>query len=395
MEEAEMDGPEREPANLASDGAGYLATARRIGPQLAAVADEIEQRGELPAAILAMLVDNGFFRLLLPRSVGGGELDPISFVSIAEEIARHDASTAWCLGQANGCSMTAAYLDPAVAQTIFGPANGVVAWGPGPGSIAAVPGGYRLTGSWSFASGSHHATWLGAHVPEPDGSGEIRTLLFPKTSAKLKNTWRTVGLRGTGSDSYSVSDLFVPAEFTVLRGPAVRPREPGRLYRFTRGNLYASGYAGVALGIARGMVDDFVDLARGKVPQGAKTPLRENNVIQATVAQAEAQLRAARSLLLGTLGELWEAAGGQERLSREQNASLRLAATWAIHQARDVVTMLYHAAGSTAIFNDNPFERRFRDMHTASQQSQGRLAHLETVGQVLLGMEPRMPMFTF
>ena len=151
----------------------------------------------------------------------------------------------------------------------------------------------------------------------------------------------------------------------------------------------------MALGIARGMLEDFVELARDKVPRGAKGTLRENNVIQSQVAQAEAKLRSSRAFLLCTLDEMWGEAGRTGHFSRAQSASLRLASTWAIHQARDVVSALYHAAGSTAIFDDNPFERRFRDMHTASQQSQGRPVHLETVGQILLGLEPQMAMFTF
>ncbi len=390
-----MDVASPEKPTTATDGSDYVARARGLAADIAAAADEIERRGELPRELVATLIDGGFFRLLQPRFLGGAELDPISFVQITEEIARHDASTAWCLGQNNGCSMTAAYLDRDVARTIFGPPDGILAWGPGPATIEPAPGGFRLSGTWSFASGSHHATWLGAHVPEPDGSGTIRTLLFPKTSTKMKEIWRVVGLRGTGSDSYSVADLFVPEEFTVLRGPGIRARETGRLYSFTRGNLYASGFAGVALGIARGTFDAFVALACDKVPRGAKGTLRENNVVQLQVAQAEAKLRSSRSFLLGTLAELWDTAGRTGGFSREQGASLRLASTWAIHQARDVVTALYQAAGATAIFNDNPFERRFRDMHTACQQSQGRPIHLETVGQVLLGLEPQTAMFTF
>src|SRR5215471_1352459 len=167
-----MDGPEREPNDVSTVGAYFLSKARRIGPELAAAADEIEHRGELPIPVLSTLIDNGFFRLLQPSSVGGIELDPVSFVLVVEAIARYDASTAWCLGQANGCSMTAAYLNPEVAKSIFGPPDGILAWGPGSATIETVPGGYRLTGNWSFASGSHHATWLGAHVG--DGSGTIR-----------------------------------------------------------------------------------------------------------------------------------------------------------------------------------------------------------------------------
>ncbi len=390
-----MDVVVRAPRSAATDGAEYIVRARRLGPQLAAASDEIERRGELPVELVSTLIENGFFRLLQPRFLGGAELDPMSFVQVVEEVARHNASTAWCLGQNNGCSMTAAYLDREVARTIFGPPDGILAWGPGPATMQQVLGGFRVTGTWSFASGSHHATWLGAHVAEPDGSGAVRTVLFPKTRAKMKGTWRVIGLRCTGSDSYSVSDLFVPAEFTVLRGPEIRPREQARLYCFTRGNLYASGYAGVALGIARGVLEAFIELARAKIPHGAKGTLRENNVIQSQVAQAEAKLRSSRSLLLGTLAEMWDEAGQTGCLSGAHKASLRLASTWAIHQARDVVSALYHAAGSTAIFNDNPFERRFRDMHTASQQSQGRPVHLETVGQILLGLEPQTALFTF
>jgi alkylation response protein AidB-like acyl-CoA dehydrogenase len=378
-----------------ASGEEYVARARALGPTIALAADEIERCGELPPALVRELIEARFFRLLQPRFLGGAELDPVSYVPIIEKIASHDASTAWCLGQNNGCSMTAAYLDPLVARDIFGPDDGILAWGPGPATAERVFGGYRLTGSWSFASGSHHATWLGAHVPDPDGSGAIRTLLFPKPSAEMKAVWRVIGLRGTGSDAYSVENLFVPEEYTVLRGPNIKAREPGSLYRFTRGNLYAAGFAGVALGIARGTMSSFIDLARDKVPRGAKTTLRENAVVQTMVAEAEAKLRASRSILMETLREMWSEVETHGAFTPTQAASLRLASTWAIHQARDAVTTLYQAAGATAIFDENPFERRFRDMHTACQQSQGRPVHLQSVGQILLGLEPQTALFTF
>ena len=219
--------------SVTDGGPEYIRLAGSLGPQIAAASDEIERRGELPAEIVSTLIENGFFRLLQPRSLGGAELDPMSFVQVLEEVARHNASAAWCLGQNNGCSMTAAYLDPAVAKTIFGPPDGILAWGPGPATMQRVPGGYRLSGTWSFASGSHHATWLGAHVPEPDGSGAIRTLLFSKTSAEMKDTWHVVGLRGTGSDGYSVTHLFVPAESSPCRAA---PRSG----RASRGGFTAS-----------------------------------------------------------------------------------------------------------------------------------------------------------
>ena len=384
----------------------YLRRAQELGPELDAAAEEIEQRRELPEAIIEALMERGLFRLLLPRTLGGAELRPAAYVSVIEEVAKHDASTAWCLGQACGCTMTSAYLDPAVAREIFGGKRGIVAWGPpGPAEAHAVPGGYRLTGTWSFASGSHHATWLGAHVAildpngvlqlRPDGGRAMRTLLFPKASASLTDIWHVIGLRGTGSDSYTVTDLFVPEKYTVLRENAAKAHQTGLLYAFSSSNIYASGFAAVALGIARSALDAFVELARDKIPRGAKRTLRDNNVVQAQVSQSEARLCAARAFLLGSLDEIWRDVSGSRRLTMDHNTTIRLASTWAIHQARDVVDMAYHAAGATAIFQNNPFERRFRDVHTVIQQYQGRQAHFETVGQVLLGLEPEGGMFTF
>lgn len=386
--------------------ADYIERARELGPELEASAEEIERRRELPEPILEALVEHGLFRLLLPRSLGGGELPPAGYVQVIEEVARHDASTAWCLGQATGCTMTSALLDPEVAREIFGGKRGIVAWGPpGPAEARAVRGGYRLTGTWSFASGSHHATWLGAHVAilaedggprvRPDGGPVIRTLLFPKASAQFTDIWHVIGLRGTGSDAYTVTDLFVPEKYTVLREADPKPRQPGRLYAFSSSNIYSSGFAGVALGIARSTLDAFIELARDKVPRGAKRTLRDNNVVQSQVAQSDARLRAARAFLLGSLEEIWRDVAQTERVTLDHNTTIRLASTWAIHQASEVVDTVYHAAGATAIFESNPFERRFRDIHTVIQQYQGRQVHFETVGQVLLGLQSEGTMFTF
>ena len=130
------------------------------------------QRRELPEAIVAALVERGLFRLLLPRSLDGAELLPAEYVPVIEELAKIDASTAWCLNQNSGCSMTAAHLAPEVAREIFGGPRGILAWGPGPGEAHRVAGGYRVTARWAFASGSHHATWLGCHVPVIEADGK-------------------------------------------------------------------------------------------------------------------------------------------------------------------------------------------------------------------------------
>jgi alkylation response protein AidB-like acyl-CoA dehydrogenase len=260
----------------------------------------------------------------------------------------------------------------------------------------AVAGGYRASGSWSFASGIKHATWLGGHSPvlEPDGSPRLapdgkpaeRTVLFAKASARVNDIWRVIGLKGTGSDNYGIEDLFVPDRYTFTRESDADRRERGPLYRFTTYHLYGIGFAAIALGLARACLDEFVALAATKVPKTKTFVLRDNAVVQSQVALAEAKLASARAYLLGVLAESWTTAARGEALPLAQRAALKLAGTYAVHQGKDVVDTAYHAAGATAIFEANPFERRFRDVHTVIQQVQAQAANFEMVGQVLLGL---------
>jgi alkylation response protein AidB-like acyl-CoA dehydrogenase len=378
----------------------YLARVREIAPALAAAGPEIDGRRELPEAIVDGLIERGLFRLLLPRSLDGAELLPAEYVPIIEELAKIDASTAWCINQNSGCSMTAALLAPDTAREIFGGPRGILAWGPGPGEARVAPGGYRVTAKWSFASGSQHASWLGCHVPvieadgtprlRGDGTPVVRTMLFPKSSTEFTDIWHTIGLRGTASNQYAVKDLFVPEAYSVdvlSRRDGAATREPGLLYRFSSLSLYAAGFAGVALGIARGMLQEFVVLARDKIPRGARNTMRNNNVIQAQTAQAEAKLSSARRWLLGSLEDITKAVSERGHITLDERMNIRLASTFCIHTSVEVVDMLYQAAGATAIFDENPFERRFRDVHSVAQQLQGRQQHFETVGQYLLGLE--------
>ena len=382
-------------ANAAGDP---VARVREIAPALAAAAAEIDRRRELPAAIVDALIERGLFRLLLPRALGGAELLPAQYVPIIEELAKTDASTAWCVNQNSGCSMTAAHLAPEVAREMFGGPRGILAWGPGPGEARVVAGGYRVTATWSFASGSHHASWLGCHVPlveadgrprlQPDGAPVVRTMLFPKTATAFTDIWHTIGLRGTGSDQYSVTDLFVPEAYSidVLSRRETTVGEERLLYRFSSLALYAAGFAGVALGIGRSTLNHFIELARDKIPRGARHTMRNNNVTQSEVARAEARLSSARRYLLGSIEDITEAVRTRGHITLDERMTIRLSATFAIHTAVEIVDMLYQAAGATAIFDANPFERRFRDIHSVAQQLQGRQQHFETVGQYLMGL---------
>lgn len=366
-----------------------VARALALRPMIEQEAAEIDRRRELTPEIVTALKEGGFWRMLQPKFLGGMELKPSVFSRVTEAIASADASTGWVVCQGNGCSMTAAYLDRPIAEEIFGSINGILAWGP-PGSpfeAQPVEGGYRITGQWMFASGSQNASWLGGHV-RVAGTKQIRTLLWPKSSAKMTDIWHTVGLRGTASNQYAVNDLFVPAAYTLLRDQPSDRREDGPLYRFTSGQLYSCGFAGVGLGIARGVLDAFLALPANKVSRGASKPMRENNVVQSLLAQSEARWHSARAFLHTTADEIYDHIVQHGEMTEQQAGMLRLASTWAIQQSREVVHTMYNMAGSIAIFENQPFERRLRDMNSVSQQSQGRLIHFESVGQIMFGMPP-------
>src|SRR4051794_16267213 len=293
-----------------------IARARKLAPLLEAAAPRIDAARELPPDVLDAMHAAGMFRLLVPHSVGGAELDPATYIQCVEAIASGDASVAWCMNQGSGCSLSAAYLEPAAARDVFGGERDVLAWGQGPGAKAIrADGGWRITGTWSFASGSRHATWLGAHCPcfeadgttpvrYPDGRPWERTMLFRRELARIEDVWQVVGLRGTGSDTYTIRDLFVDDAHTLTRDPPEERREERLLYRFSGMNIYASGFAAVALGIARAALDSFLDLASGKTPALTQTALRDSAVIQSGIGIAAVKLKAARGWLIQVLREI-------------------------------------------------------------------------------------------
>ena len=380
-------------------GAAFAERARKLAPLIRSAAPRIEKEQRIPGDILEAMHEAQLFRMMLPASCGGAEIDPMAFLAAVEELAKADASAAWCVAQASGCSTAAAYLKPEVARKIFGAARAVMASGPNVQQASVVDGGYRLTGTWMFASGISNAAWLGGHCfitgsdgrtrTSPDGAPIEYTLIFPKESATITESWDVIGLCGTASNKYDVKDLFVPESYAFTRVGNTQLREAGALYHFTLYQIFSIGFAAVALGIAHATLEAFVELAARKVPKAIAQTLRDNAVVQSQAALARAKLQSSHAFLLTTLRDLWDTASVGKPFTLDQRADLRLATTCAIHQSREVVDVAYHAAGATAIFRSNPFEQRFRDVHTVSQQVQGHLSNYEPVGQVILGLPPK------
>lgn len=390
--------------NSASE-ADCVRRARSVAALLRDGGKRIEGAREVPSDLMQKLHDARLFRIALPRSLGGDEADLSSMATVTEIIANADASTGWCLGQAAGCAMSAASLAPDVAKRLFGPRDAVLAWGAGAaGTAVAVPDGFLIKGTWSFASGSRPATLLGAHCKifeadgktprmRPDGRQLERTAIFPRAKATIHDDWHVMGLRGTGSDSYSVSDLVVPEAETIDRESAAEVREAGALFKFPGIQCYAAVFAGVMLGISRGAIDDIVALAKTKTPRGAPSSLRDNPVVQSEIAMLEGRWRAARNYHHNTLNDLWQRASSGQPITLEDRIDGRLSSTYALNQGVEIVVAVYRLAGQHAIFDANPFEQRLRDAMTASQQVQSRPSHFVTVGRHLLGLPPDTMMF--
>jgi alkylation response protein AidB-like acyl-CoA dehydrogenase len=370
--------------------------ARVLLPLLDAHGPEIDRRRELTQEVVDAVVRLDLLRLLLPRSLGGQEIHLLEFCKTTETLAWGDASTGWFVNQSNvSAASSAAAMPHEAAAAIFGGPRSGLAWGAkhGKSSAIRVDGGYRLTGTWSFASGSRHTHWIGAHsaVQNPDGSPNMRygrpddrSFLFLRDKATIIDDWQVLGLRGTGSDTYTVEDLFVPDEHAPARDAPEERREPGPLYVIGSTLLYATGFCGVTLGLARRMLETYTELARGRHSKSSINAMADNNAVQRELGLLEAKLSAARAFLHEVVCQAYDAAGAGT-LDVDLRMRLRLATTYGMNEATDVSIACYRGAGTAAIMDSAPFERRLRDALSASQHMQAMLPLIEMVGRHIIG----------
>ena len=373
-----------------------LETARKLAPLIRSSAPETDAQRELPRPLFEAMADAGLFRLALPRTLGGFEMDLPSYIQVIEELGRADASTAWVTNQVSIFATYAARMETAAARAIWiDTPRSVVANTPQANAQAiVVPGGYRVTGRQGFSTGCRHASWLAAHATVTDqgrprlddGQPEMRYCFVPRAEAQLLDTWQVRGMRGTGTHHFAVDDVFVPDERTVksVTSPLV---ERGPLYRLPRTLVFASGDAAVALGTARSCLAAFMELATTKTPRAMDALLRDQPMIQSEVGRAEARLRSGLAFLREAVGEIWDAVLATGAVTLEQRAVLRLATTDGIRTAVSIVDMVYNMAGATAAYESSPIQRHFQDVHVMSQHLQARLAHYELVGRHWLGLK--------
>jgi alkylation response protein AidB-like acyl-CoA dehydrogenase len=333
----------------------------------------------------------------VPRSAGGLEVDPATLVRTIEALAREDGAAGWCamIGATSGVVL--AYVPEAAAREVSADGRSVLGGVFHPrGRAVVADGGYRVTGRWPFASGCEHSDWLlgGCMILAADGSSprlrsdgvpEARMMLFRQSEVEIHDTWNVAGLRGTGSHDFAVHEVSVPAERSVsISTDSVR--EPGPLYSFPVFGLLAIGVAAVALGIARGAIDELRDLAPRKVATGARRSVAERSSAQAELARAEVLVEASRDHLLARIDASWRGVLAGRPIDLHERARLRLAATHAARSAKDAVDAMFETAGGTAVYEASPLARRFRDVHVATQHVMVAPPTYELVGRLLLGL---------
>lgn len=375
-----------------------LAAARALAPLARTEAQRTERERRLSPELVAALIESGLCRLCVPRELGGLEADPAMLVEAIEELAHADGSAGWCAMIAATSGAIGAYLPEPQARAVFGDPRAVAGGVFAPRGRAVVDGdgdGYRVSGRWPFASGVQHCDWLmgGCVIYDGEqprllaaGRPETRMMLFQASVAEVIDTWSVSGLRGTGSHDMAVADVQVPHAMS-LSLIEDRPLRGGVTMRFPVFGRLALGICAVALGLARAAVQDLLELAAGKPSGPPGRTLAQRSATQSEVGRAEAALGSARAFVFEAIARARASADDGEGVALAERARLRLAATHATRTAATVVDAMYELGGGSSIYESNALQRRFRDVHVATQHMMVAPATFELAGRVLLGLD--------
>jgi indole-3-acetate monooxygenase len=369
-----------------SETVDLVATAKALQPLLREHAPSGDETGQLSDPVVDALHEHGLFGMWVPVPLGGTELDPLSSLLVIQTLAEADPSASWVVMAAALATGTGgAYLsDEAVAEMFGGPRFPVVAGqGTRPGSAVIDGDGYRLSGSWSFASGIKHAQWIHTLAIIED-TGQPKIFVLPVDKARLIDNWDVLGLRATGSIDYVIEDVYVPNGFTHY-GPAEKAERGGNLFNLGIMHFAMICHSGWALGVTRRMLDELAALVQSKA--GRPGTLADSSAFHTQFGEAEAKWHAARAFIYETWREVSDTIAGGGPLSHEQRTMTRLAlyhATWA---AEEISVAVYRAAGTTAL-RSGVLQQYFRDMHAGTQHVTSAPGAIENCGRDLAGLAP-------
>jgi indole-3-acetate monooxygenase len=374
-----------------------VAAAADLRATIRCYQEEIDRERRVPRALVEQLRQAGLYRLLLPRTIGGLEVDLLTCFRVVELVSEGDGSVGWNVATNAAAQLVVLSLpDEGVAEIFDHPepilAGTVV---PGGGRGEKVDGGYRVRGRWRFGSGCQESHWMLGNFHLPDG--QLLRAVFPSAECEVVDTWDVVGLRGTGSHDWAVNDVFVPERRTAPHaGTPVRNgwrRWPGTLYALPVHAVIGPHHSPVALGAARAGIDALIDLAGGKVPRARSALLREQVQVQDSVGRAEALLAAARQFQIAVSREVWDTVDRGGRATLDQQARCRLAAAYAAECALQVMELMYRAGGTTSLERTHPIARCWRDVHAVGQTASLQPEWYALTGKVSLGLDPGPRLF--
>ncbi len=382
-----------------------IAAAKSMAPVIMANRDRIEAERQLPPELAAAMAEKQLFGLYVPKELGGPETDPITAFRVVEEIAQADGSAGWCVFNGTAVSSAVVRLSPKAAKEIFGDPPCVLGSGSARagGTAKLAEGGYIVSGRWNFLSGIDHSIALfvscrvvddNGPVMNGDGTPQMRTVVLPVAKGEVLNTWTTLGMRGTASNDAEFSEVFVPDDHTYTRGAPAH--YDGPLYTPAQSAIVLGWTLSAAntLGMARGAMNTFVDLATDSGSTDSPTLLRDRQHIKIVVGECEAMIDSARRYVLDTVGAMWEAQVSGHPELPERSMRARLAITHAIRQSIAVTDKLFNAAGTNAIHRSLGLERYFRDLHVHGQHISGLPLNFEFGGATLMGATPPASLYT-
>ena len=377
--------------------ADILANAVALAPRLREQAAENERRRRLSPETVDGLRSAGAFRLPMPAAWGGPEVDILTQTEIIETLSAADGSAGWCAMIGSDSGFYSAFLDDEAGRALYPDLDAVTAGGIVPaGRLDRVPGGYRLSGRFTFASGIHHAQVVaagavafddGVMVTGPDGQPQWRVALMPRADVEVIDTWHTTGLAGSGSCDYAVDGLFVPAEHTFAFADGARRHGP--LYAWP--GLFIANAPGVPLGIARAALDVARAIWADKIILPDLRPARDDARVRAALARAEALVGSARSYHYDVLGSLWDTVLSGDPPTLDQRAALAGSFPHTFQTCRDAVALLYEEIGSQSVYKPCPLDRHLRDLITVGQHIMGQNRMREMAGGMWLGEPSPLP----
>ena len=371
-----------------------LAAIRALAPKIAARADEIEQARTLPADLFAEIAATGVFRMVLARSLGGGEFALPDIIPIIEEIARADGSTGWNVFIGSELATIWERFDRDVIAPIFASGD-VMARAPlSPRGVAErVPGGYRLKGQWPLASGAYANDWVlvsaivlegGAPRMTAEGATEIRICIVPAASTRIVETWDSIGLRSTMSNDVAIEEVFVAEDHTIPFGK--EQRDGPLVARLPIWMALGPFHCAMVLGVARGAIDDLAALARTKRPLlNPAIRMAEDPVFQQRLGTLEVRLAAARAYAVSETHAAWAFADDPQPAPAEARARFRAMMAHVHQECMAIASEVFALEGSNVLYNSSPLQRRFRDMRAACQHIVASPEIFRPLGAFVLG----------